>query len=82
MEDWLADTGGTHHVTPDRRLFQNLEPSPLHAVTVANEESTPILGQGNVDLEVQGESLTLKNVQYAPGMRQNILSGGQLAKAG
>ena len=60
-------------------LFSNLDNSIQTNVTLGNNFQVTILGKGTVGiLTKQGEKKYMRDVYHAEGLKQNLLSTGQL----
>jgi hypothetical protein len=88
---WLADSGTSLHICRDRTAFSELDESPTSKSTIGGVQATAsglaVLGRGSVVLRFYSpggdkRSLTLRNVAYAPGARDNLISTGRLDRAG
>ena len=47
---WIIDAGTTHHMTFDSRQVSPLRPSSQKIVSTANDNTTPISGEGSLTL--------------------------------
>ncbi|KAJ9519297.1 hypothetical protein QJQ45_023094, partial [Haematococcus lacustris] len=74
---WLADSGASHHITPDRSLlhdFQAVE-QPVSLALGKNTARLVAHGVGNVRLVSEsGQCFTLRGVLWAPDAAANYLS--------
>jgi hypothetical protein len=78
---WLLDSGCSNHMTGDRGLIEDLDESVRTEVKVGTDEVVPVLGKGVVNiLTKQGQQKTISDVYYAPGLKHNLLSIGQLTE--
>ena len=61
-QEWVADSGATHHMTPRREWFECLEeiPEGYFSVDIANKDSLSARGRGLVIVEavVEGRKMT------------------------
>jgi hypothetical protein len=76
-EDWLLDTGSTHHLCNNKDFLHNYEAfANKGTVIFANGESTCCFeGEGDVCMVTSGEELVwVRGVLYAPEISQNIFS--------
>jgi hypothetical protein len=74
VQDWVADSGATHHTTPSVGNISNLRPlasSNPSSIIVGNGSSLPITSVG--DLILLGP-FYLNNILLAPDMVQSLLS--------
>ncbi len=70
---WIVDTGASHHICFKRSQFRTFDKNyqvPIRAGT----STTMSQGRGPVDLDVDGHTLSLHGVLYAPQLRFNLLS--------
>ena len=82
--DWYFDSGATKHITSCKKLFSTLRDAPHGgSVFCANDASYAIKGIGDVDLiSCSGDTFTLVDALYVPGIRKNLIFVSALAKAG
>ena len=78
------DTGATHHVSSDKKMFSIFEPiETKEMVFMWNSVIFEIKGQGKVGLKIMfGKELTLTNVLYVPEIHKNLVSGSLLNNHG
>ena len=70
-------------MTGNLNLFSSLDNSVQTDVTLGNNVQVTILGKGIVDfLTRQGESKCIPNFYHVEGLKQNLLSIGQLIRKG
>ncbi|XP_056846471.1 uncharacterized protein LOC130497579 [Raphanus sativus] len=65
-ESWIIDSGATHHVAHDRRLFVDLSDAMNTSVTLPTGFGVKIEGIGCIRLS---DTLVLSNVLYIPNFR-------------
>jgi len=53
MNEWLADTGSTHHISNWREIFSSYEPMPEVIIHGVGGKITQVAGQGTVFLSAQ-----------------------------
>jgi hypothetical protein len=74
---WLADSGTTSHVVPDRSLFESYTPTPGTRMQGAAGD-TEISGRGTVHAIIRNGTnshrLTLRDVAHVPSCPANLLS--------
>ena len=82
-ELWI-DTGATHHVCADKKMFSTFELIETEEkVFMGNFATSKIKGQGKVVLKMtSGKELTLTNVLYVRTIRKNLVSGSLLNSHG
>jgi hypothetical protein len=74
FQDWVADSGVTHHTTPSIGNISTLRPlasSNPSSIVVGNDSSLPITSVGD---SVLPEPFYLNNILLAPDMVQSLLS--------
>lgn len=84
---WLFDTAATSHFCCNKDLMKNFKPLQDTNVAVAIGGVTcPVEGTGEVSLQFitngECEDIILLNVLYSPQLRQNLISGSVIDKAG
>ncbi|KAJ0478639.1 hypothetical protein HanHA300_Chr13g0502251 [Helianthus annuus] len=80
---WYLDSGCSNHMIGKRSLIQSLDESKKVSVRMGNGKCIKVKGQGTIMFEVSsGVSYSLSQVQYAPALGYNLLSVGQLMRAG
>jgi hypothetical protein len=74
VQDWVADSGATHHTTPSVGNISTLRPlasSNPSSIVVSNSSSLPITSVGD---SVLPGPFYLNNILFAPDMVQSLLS--------
>ncbi|KAJ0556958.1 putative RNA-directed DNA polymerase [Helianthus annuus] len=80
---WYLDSGCSNHMTGQQELFQRLDETKKVSVKMGNGKSIQVEGEGSVKLEVSpGVTKSLSDVQFAPALGYNLLSVGQMMRAG
>jgi len=74
--EWVLDSGGSHHMSPDSSSFTSV--SPLSFIPVMTADGTPLTGVGSVVTP----HLSLPNVYLIPKLKLNIASVGQICDSG
>jgi len=85
----VMDSGATHHMSPERRLFAAYHDGhgdcPSH-ITVGNNQSLPVVGRGTLQLEcvVQGRTsrVELHDVLHVPDLALTLISIPTIADRG
>jgi hypothetical protein len=70
---WIVDAGSSHHICFEKSLFRTLDEN-YQAPIQAGTSKTTSQGRGQVDLDLDGYTLSLYGVLYAPQLRFNLLS--------
>ena len=73
--EWWIDTGATHHVCFDKKMFSTFEPIEIgEKVFMGNSTTSKIKGQGKVVLKMTSKKeLTLTKVLYVPKIYKNLV---------
>ena len=83
-KEWWVDTGATHHVCLDKKVFSsyhNIDSG--EQLFMGNSSSSKVEGQGKVILKMtSSKELTLNDVLHVPEIRKNLMSGSLLSKKG
>jgi hypothetical protein len=70
---WIIDAGASHHICIDKSLFRTFDEDYRVPIQAGMSVSTS-QGRGQVDLKINGHTLTLYGVLFAPQLRFNLLS--------
>ena len=71
------------HVCSDISLFTSYQGERSFSVLMGNGSAAPVLGVGTVELKLSsGKIVHLKNVQHAPSINRNLISGSLLCRDG
>lgn len=80
---WYIDSGATAHMTSRCELLQNVcESSSSATVTVANNTTLKVKGEGTVKLMTNNTKVTIHKVLYVPEICANLLSVSAMVKKG
>ncbi|KAG8480141.1 hypothetical protein CXB51_024917 [Gossypium anomalum] len=80
--DWLVDSGCTHHMVADERLFKELNRSFASKIRIGNGNLIKAKGRGNVVINTKSGNKVISDVLFVPDIDQNLLSVGQLVEKG
>ena len=74
--DWIVDSGCSHHITGDEKLFSSLQRHEGKEATITADNSIHRVEKEEtvVIKEDDEEPITLKNVYHVPGVKKNLLS--------
>ena len=78
-DEWIIDSGCSHHMTSDGSKFSTFETYDGNNVKVANDAPCPIKGKGSIILI---DKITCDNTYYVEGLNYNLLSVAQLNRSG
>ena len=80
---WYLDTGVNNHMCGKRNMFVELEESTNGQILFSDSLKIPVKGKGKVLTRQKDQSRQLiSNVYYAPDMKNNLISLGQLLDKG
>ncbi|XP_028054203.1 uncharacterized protein LOC114258449 [Camellia sinensis] len=80
---WYLDSGANNHMCGKRESFVELDETVQAQVSFGDSSKTPVKGRGNILIELKnGDHDYISSVYYAPAMKNNILSMGQLLEKG
>ena len=79
---WFLDSGCSNHMCGDRVMFTELDESFRHSVKLGNNSRMNVVGKGSVKLLLNGINHVITEVYYAPELKNNLLSIGQLQERG
>jgi len=81
--EWWMDSGANIHVCADVSLFATYQVGRSGALLMGNGSRAHVLGVGMVILKfTSGKTVPLKNVQYVPSMKKNLVSASMLCRDG
>ncbi|KAJ0869659.1 putative RNA-directed DNA polymerase [Helianthus annuus] len=82
-DDWIMDSGGSYHMTPNRSLFKDFKAENLGSVKLGDDRTCMIEGHGTVVLKLaNGTEIELPNVRYIPNLTKNLISLGTFESEG
>lgn len=80
---WIFDTGASWTISNDKSAFINFIPTNHDAtVDLPDGNIHHVAGIGTTHLPIGNDSIELKNVQYIPGLKAQLLSFDQLEQQG
>ena len=70
VEEWVVDSGATHHMCASTEHFPSLKPSNVPYIYVGNDTQVEVEGKGNVELE----NGFFEDIFHVPKLSTNLLS--------
>ncbi|OMO61385.1 Integrase, catalytic core [Corchorus capsularis] len=80
--EWLVDSGCTHHMVHNRELFRNLDLSFNSRVRIGNGDYLEVKGKGDIVVSTPKGNKVITDVFYVPEIDVNLISVGQLLERG
>ncbi|CAL3962787.1 unnamed protein product [Diplocarpon coronariae] len=78
---FVLDSGATKHYSPNKNWLINYKPVFNKAITIANGESMPILGKGDIPIKTKkGLNLLIEGVNLVPSLNTTLISSRELTK--
>ncbi|GAU46070.1 hypothetical protein TSUD_180060 [Trifolium subterraneum] len=77
-EIWYLDSGCSNHMSGTKEWMHDFDDSFTESVKLGNDSKMAVMGKGNVKLMIEGRIHVITVVYYIPGLRNNLLSVGQL----
>lgn len=81
-EVWYLDSGCSNHMCGNREWFITFDSSFRHHVKLGDDRRIQVEGKGNLRLEINGINQVITSAYYVPGLKNNLLSIGQLQQRG
>lgn len=79
---WYLDSGCSNHMCGTKEWFIDFDSSFRQHVKLGDDRRMPVEGKGNLRLEINGITQVISSVYFVPGLRNNLLSVGQLQQKG
>ena len=81
---WYLDTGCSNHMCGDKKAFSELDESFRSTVKFGDNSTISVMGKGRVIIQAKENSSThtITDVLFAPDLKTNLLSVGQLLEKG
>ncbi|CAA7029216.1 unnamed protein product [Microthlaspi erraticum] len=82
-ENWVIDSGCTHHMTSRRDWFVDFTEKGSSKILLGDFHTVETLGMGTIRINTRGGTVKLMhNVRYVPTLCRNLISTGTLDKLG
>ena len=82
-DDWLLDSGASHHMCPHRGWFSSYQTINGGFVFMGNNNPCKIVGIGSIKMKMfDGIVRTLTEVRHVPDLKRNLISLGELDSSG
>jgi transposase InsO family protein len=78
MEMWFLDSGCSNHMVGRKDWLFNFDESFREMVKLGDNSKMPVMGKGSLKLHIGGMVQVITEVYYLPGLKNNLLSIGQL----
>ncbi|XP_017629257.1 uncharacterized protein LOC108472265 [Gossypium arboreum] len=80
--NWLVDSGCTHHMATDEKLFKDFDRTFASKIRIGNRSMIEAKGRGNVLINPCSGNKVISDVLFVPDIDQDLLSVGQLVEKG
>ena len=79
---WYLDSGCSKHICGNKEWFVDFNGNFRQQVKLGDDRRMQVEGKGNLRLEIDGIIQVISSVYFVPGLRNNLLSVGQLQQKG
>ncbi|VVA36399.1 PREDICTED: Retrovirus-related Pol poly from transposon, partial [Prunus dulcis] len=80
--EWYIDSGCSNHMTGNKELLIDINTNVTGKVQMPTGELVGIIGMGTLVLDTGSGTKYIKEVMYLPGLKENLLSVGQMDEHG
>ncbi|CAL2230472.1 unnamed protein product [Prunus armeniaca] len=80
--EWYVDSGCSNHMTGNKEMLIDINASVTGKVQMPTGELVSIAGMGTLVLDTSSGTKYIREVMYLPGLRENLLSVGQMDEHG
>ncbi|KAI5355061.1 hypothetical protein L3X38_007956 [Prunus dulcis] len=80
--EWYIDSGSSNHMTGNKELLIDINTNVTGKVQMPTGELVGITGMGTLVLDTWSGTNHIKEVMYLPGLKENLLSVGQMDEHG
>ncbi|CAJ2663992.1 unnamed protein product [Trifolium pratense] len=77
-EVWFLDSGCSNHMIGTKEWLFDYDDSFRESVKLGDDSRMSVMGRGNLKLQICGITQVITNVYFLPGLKNNLLSIGQL----
>jgi hypothetical protein len=77
-EVWFLDSGCNNHMIGNKEWLFDFDTQFRESVKLGDDSKMSVMGKGYLKLWIGGMIQVITNVYYLPGLRNNLLSIGQL----
>ncbi|CAJ2629918.1 unnamed protein product [Trifolium pratense] len=81
-EVWFLDSGCSNHMIGNKTWLFDFDSNIRESVKLGDDSRMEVKGKGNLRLCINGITQIITNVYYIPGLKNNLLSIGQLQQKG
>ncbi|KAI5323581.1 hypothetical protein L3X38_032653 [Prunus dulcis] len=81
-EEWYVDSGCSNHMTGNNKLLIDINIDVTGKVQIPTGELLSITGMGTLVLNTSTGTKYIREVMYLPGLKENMLSVGQMDEHG
>ncbi|GAU22946.1 hypothetical protein TSUD_326740 [Trifolium subterraneum] len=71
-EIWFLDSGCSNHMIGNKDWLFDFDSSYKDSVKLGDDSKMPVMGKGNLKLQIEGYTQILTNVYYLPGLKNNL----------
>ena len=80
---WYLNSGCSNHMSGNETLFSFIDKSFKFEIKMGNNGTLPVVGKGSIMVRTKkDEKKEIQNVYFAPSMKHNLMSIGQLIQNG
>ncbi|CAN6693054.1 unnamed protein product [Malus baccata var. baccata] len=80
--EWYVDSGCSNHMTGDSKLLIDMKTNVVGKVQMPTGELMNVAGFGTLMIDTSKGRKYVKDVMYLPGLKENLLSVGQMDEHG
>ncbi|KAM1976000.1 hypothetical protein ACFX15_040705 [Malus domestica] len=80
--DWYIDSGCSNHMTGNADLLVNIRTNVTGKVQMPTGELVNVVGMGSLEIDTNKGKKYIREVMHLPGLKENLLSVGQMDERG